>query len=645
MAAKHKHPKPAAKASETTEAAPSKPAALPIDLGTYDKQFRLAFIIISALMFVLVPLSSLKVGIPADEPIDMQYGQLSYQFYTSGGADTSFTNVVAYNGQVTRPKQQFYGALFETLTVAVNKMFGGNIYKLRHVMTALVGCLMFWLIGLTLKDIGGWLAGLVGLLLILFTPSLFGQVLFNTKDTPFAMGFVLTMFAMLRIVRGLPTIKRSHLVLLALGMMVAIGVRIGGILLIGYCGLTYLLALWFNKDSSFHKKDYKQLFLQGGMILGTLLVGMLLGLFGYPRFWLHPFTHVQETLALMSNFNIPITILYDGKLIKSTQIPQSYIPNYLWMTIPFLVWMGIGAFVAWGIKDKLNRLAVIMLLFCFLFPPAYVVSTKAPVYNGWRHVMFAIPFMIAVGALGWYYLLQFATRSKAILAGAGLVLLGGILNLAWWTASNHPYEYIYFNMVNGGVSGAYGKYDLDYQNLATYECMDWVTEHYNIDKTDTNIVFGTNNLGAMYHSLYKNPKISYNQVAFRALYFTDWDYVAMAPLFITPETYPYVFPPKESVYEARVEGVPLAFVAKRDHKMDMKAMQLMQQQNLQEACPLLIRSYQLNDRKISIYPMVAHCLIASNQKDKAEILLNAYLKLYPGDKYARQLMGSLSGGQ
>lgn len=44
-------------------------------------------------------------------------------------------------------------------------------------------------------------------------------------------------------------------------------------------------------------------------------------------------------------------------------------------------------------------------------------------------------------------------------------------------ASLHPYEYIYFNRLAGGVSGAYRNYELDYWLLSYREAIEYLNEN------------------------------------------------------------------------------------------------------------------------------------------------------------------------
>lgn len=608
-----------------------------VNVDSVESYAKIAFFIIAVLSFIVLPWGSQSIGIPSDEPIDMEYGKAAYQFYNSGGEDTLFVNLSAYGGDVIRPDQKYYGALFEGFTYTVSELLGTSIFPTRHFLTAIVGCFIFLFVGLTVKEAKGWTAALIALLLILATPSFLGQTLYNTKDTPFALGFVLSIYFALRIGRSLPKVSALNLLGLFLGILFAVGIRIGGILAIGFVGFTLLLYLIVKRKELLQPQYYKAIGITTLLVLFTCLFGTFVGLLSYPNFWLHPTTHVQSALRIMKDFPTVVPVLFEGQMLSSQSLPWYYLPKYLGISLPLLLWMGVAAWLALSFFHKKDLKFSAVLLFCFAFPPAYILYNNTPIYNGWRHVMFAIPFLIMISSLGWYYLIKLSSRKVLSLALVVLTLSVGVGRLAAWSFQYHPYQYIYYNPTVGGVAGAFSKYDLDYQNLAVYQCLNWLERKRNISKVTKNTVVGSNNMAARYSDLFKGQYVSYNSTAFRSLYLLNWDYAVMTSIFLRPEAFKYFFPPKHTAMQVQVEGVPLAFVAERQHKLDMQAAQLVQSNRLAEAYPLLVKSYQHDPERVNIYPMLAHYYFATGEKDKAQQFLAAYDQLFPNDKYVKQL--------
>jgi hypothetical protein len=93
-------------------------------------------------------------------------------------------------------------------------------------------------------------------------------------------------------------------------------------------------------------------------------------------------------------------------------------------------------------------------------------------YDAWRQFLFLSGPLILIAALGVYVLIL--SKNK-IVAAAGILLC--ILNIcvtAREMVTLHPYEYIYFNSLVGGLKGAYGRYETDYWGASFKEATDWI---------------------------------------------------------------------------------------------------------------------------------------------------------------------------
>lgn len=72
------------------------------------------------------------------------------------------------------------------------------------------------------------------------------------------------------------------------------------------------------------------------------------------------------------------------------------------------------------------------------------------------------------------------------------VLLPGVFSII----QLHPYEYVYYNSLTGGVAGAEGKYPLDYWNIVFKEAMDYVDD--NLPAKSSVLVWKDDQLGQLY---------------------------------------------------------------------------------------------------------------------------------------------------
>jgi hypothetical protein len=89
------------------------------------------------------------------------------------------------------------------------------------------------------------------------------------------------------------------------------------------------------------------------------------------------------------------------------------------------------------------------------------VIWRGPAFNGLRQFLFVVPPLAVLAGIGF----DAALRR---LNGLALTAAGGAAIGLWllWSGSQlvrlHPYEYVYFNSLVGGLPGAYQRYDTDY---------------------------------------------------------------------------------------------------------------------------------------------------------------------------------------
>ena len=81
-----------------------------------------------------------------------------------------------------------------------------------------------------------------------------------------------------------------------------------------------------------------------------------------------------------------------------------------------------------------------------------------PLYGNARQLLFITVPLAIFAALGWESVMRWLGRKWAQGLLLGLALAPGVYHLA----RLHPYEYIYYNELVGGVSSAEGRYELDY---------------------------------------------------------------------------------------------------------------------------------------------------------------------------------------
>ena len=175
-------------------------------------------------------------GVTWDEDVHNWYGNFVLNYYLSFFADRT---ALHWQDLIN------YGAAFDTIAAALNRFSPIGVYETRHLLNALVGVLGLigcWKLG---AAAGGPRAGFVALLFLVLTPNYYGQMFNNPKDIPFAVGMVWAIYYMVRIAPRLPAPPWRLVAKLGIAVGLTLGVRIGGLLLLGYLAvLLGLDAVW-----------------------------------------------------------------------------------------------------------------------------------------------------------------------------------------------------------------------------------------------------------------------------------------------------------------------------------------------------------------------------------------------------------------
>lgn len=197
---------------------------------------------------------------------------------------------------------------------------------------------------------------------------------------------------------------------------------------------------------------------------GLLAYGAAAGVTTYltwPVLWGNPLVGLAQRVSEMPRFELH-EVLFQGSLYASGSLPWQYLPTLLavQLTLPCLLLFLIGIPYSWVLSraDRDRRMVLILSWLWFLLPAVAVMLRWISIYNSFRHVLFALPPAFLVMGFG-AQALSDALRRPALRVGlATLALVPGMVGIV----RLHPYEYIYYNELVGGVRGAEGRFDLDY---------------------------------------------------------------------------------------------------------------------------------------------------------------------------------------
>jgi hypothetical protein len=152
-------------------------------------------------------------------------------------------------------------------------------------------------------------------------------------------------------------------------------------------------------------------------------------------------------------------------------VPRWYVPFYLLIKVPLVVYAGVVCATLaaiWALaRDGISRLArrhveTGFIAFVALFPVLCEAIAEGPAFTGMRHFLFVVPLLAVLAGIGFDSVLTALSPRRWIAAGATALLA---LALAWDASvlvRLHPYEYMYYNRLVGGLEGASRRYEMDY---------------------------------------------------------------------------------------------------------------------------------------------------------------------------------------
>jgi dolichyl-phosphate-mannose--protein O-mannosyl transferase len=135
-----------------------------------------------------------------------------------------------------------YGGLFDILAVVFQRLLPfGDPYSIRHILCALIGIAGIGATGATARLVAGPRAGATAAFALAVCGPWYGSMFNHTKDIPFAAAMMGATYFLLRASRNLLYPLRRNVVPFGILLGCALGMRVLGLLLVGYAGLIMLM--------------------------------------------------------------------------------------------------------------------------------------------------------------------------------------------------------------------------------------------------------------------------------------------------------------------------------------------------------------------------------------------------------------------
>ena len=404
-----------------------------------------------------------QYGVTWDEDAINWYGVFALDYYVSHFHDLRALNDLDLTN---------YGAAFDMTAAAANLISPFGTYETRHLLNALVGVLGLIAAWRLARRLGGRRAGFIAALFLLLTPNYYGQMFNNPKDVPFAVAMAWGLWAMVRLLPTMPRPPWAQVGALGVAIGLASGVRVGGLMLLGYVGLMLLVAAaWRGVEAGRWRVFGAEFVISIARVLVPVtLLGYAMMLLLWPWAQRDPIGNPLLALAAFSHQVFPYPTLFAGTYFLAANLPRVYLPVHIFLALPELVLILLAAApaVAWRaltrwrpLPDRARTIGIFMLAFAILFPVSYAIAIRAVLFDGMRHFIFVLPPIACTAALVADRALERLGTLAWRRADYGAIALFGVYHVGVM-AMLHPDEYVYYNAFIGGVHGARGLFKLDY---------------------------------------------------------------------------------------------------------------------------------------------------------------------------------------
>jgi len=166
--------------------------------------WRTIFSVTAILFLIILPILSYNAALSGDEEKHHLHAVKVYNYFKTDGTDTLALNDPKY-------KLNYYGQSFDLLSYMFIQAFNiEKVYETRHVLNGLTGALAIITAGVLIRYLAGSFAGFITLLFMFFFPRFMGHSMNNPMDIPFALGYIFSIYQMIRFLKKLPEFSLKH---------------------------------------------------------------------------------------------------------------------------------------------------------------------------------------------------------------------------------------------------------------------------------------------------------------------------------------------------------------------------------------------------------------------------------------------------
>jgi 4-amino-4-deoxy-L-arabinose transferase-like glycosyltransferase len=414
---------------------------------------------------LLILLTYKHYGTTFDERDQIALGQHALSFYTTFGKDTSFLTL--------SHEPEFFlthGPIFEVVRAGIAKIFGNTLdtYHLLLALFALSGFFFVYKI-VHLRTKNTWIAG-ASFLLLLCMPRFYGDIFTNSKDIVPACLLLASVYFSFLYIAG----ERRLRYLFFLGITFGVSISLRPALVYAY-GLFFAVSF---VQTLAQKNSLKIYTLQQVQLFVVAYISLYVS---SPYLLIHPL-EIVKIISASEKYPWAGAILFERLMYNPTVLPWQYLIEWMVISIPAIaiLFFALGNVVLLRTflrKTTAATYSSVYLFLLFWIPILLVLFTHPIIYDGWRQFLFLSGPFILIASIGLFVL--FTSKNKVVFYSSIVLFALTIFFTAKTMTALHPYEYVYFNSLTGGLPGAYGKYETDYWGASFKEATEWVVQHKN----------------------------------------------------------------------------------------------------------------------------------------------------------------------
>lgn len=426
------------------------------------------------LLFALIGIFTVNsYGYAWDERDQREIGVTCFNYVFNG--DLSYRTLQARD----------HGAIFELFLAIIEKILGlekeGEIIVMRHLVSHiifLISALFFYRLILLIYN--NKKLAILGFLMLVIQPTIYGHSFFNSKDVPFLAILIICFY---QFAIAFKNKKYYQFILLALFSCILINIRIMGILFVAFVifFLIFDLITFYKEKGSTLKHLILLILFTSATVLFTIAA--------WPLLWEKPLENFIYAIQNLSKYPFPGNVLFNGELISAQKLSWNYIPTWFSISNPivylFLGFSGLLLFVFYLLKDiiRFNLKGIdknnLLYVFSFLIPVFVVIYLKSVLYDSWRHLFYIYPafILLAIYFINYCYKTKF--KSVTFIFTYISIVASGLFMIIYF-----PFHHVYFNAFVSLHQEEYLRknYDLDYWGVSYNKSLEYILK---IDKRDT----------------------------------------------------------------------------------------------------------------------------------------------------------------